>query len=223
MATRSQSAGKIESLEFAYVIGVYLGDGCTSKSSSGHCFRLSVIDKDFAEKTAKCLSIILEKNIKVFEDKWPQTRGYKSNFVTQAHGTGFCTFIETETNHKKVIPDFIKNGTIDQKKSFIEGIMDSEGFVTIHRDPKRKIPRYQVGLAMCDNFVEEVVEMMKLLGVIVLPRRTEIRYGFLPIHRYTINNKSWINSGMKFSIARKQNRLAHYLELSKSSETTRLE
>lgn len=223
MATRSQSAGKIESQELAYIIGVYLGDGCTSKSSSGHCFRLSVIDKDFAEKTARYLSIILEKKVIVFEDKWPQTRGNKSNFVTQAHGTGFCTFLEDETNRKKVIPDFIKSGTVMQKKAFIEGIMDSEGFVSIHRDPKRKIPRYQMGLAMCDQFVEEIVEIMRSLGVKVSPMRTEIRYGCLPIHRYSINNKSWIESGMKFSIKRKEDRLAHYLELSKSSETTRLE
>ena len=219
-----QSAGKKSTLKIhlnnrlAYLIGVYLGDGCVMMQPKfrNYSFWLSAIDKDFLENTAVCLEEYFNKKVKIFLNKtgcgWKE-RGTNPIWTTVVYGKEKCQMLKDLTKDKTIIPEMIYKADDDLKKWFIAGVMDSEGYVGKHH---RKDGSYQylMGIASADIWFEDFLDMMANFGVKIGKPRKEKREK--PWHKQVISHKiktiSFLTSGCFFTLNRKNKRLSEYIK-----------
>ncbi|MDD9727237.1 hypothetical protein PVV74_17385 [Roseovarius sp. SK2] len=205
-----QSAGK----SYAYLLGVFLGDGCVTMQptkNSGSVsvypvFRLNTIDEDFALSTKRALSKFTDRPISIH--KHEVSKSSKPNYSLRCGDPEICENLKSVTHQKKVIPDFVHDWSKGEKLAFIAGIMDSEGFVAANNsNPTNR--RYYMGYKSCDVWVPEFIRVLESVGIKIgkvsheKPRKAHYKSPT----RFSIKMQSWIDSGARFNIARKQNRV----------------
>lgn len=112
--------------ELSYLLG-----GRYSDSSVSGGFRLWVKDRDFAEKSAQCLSMVMGKSYEAYKNK----KGY---WVAQAFGKALVDFMRKPLNrHKPIIEAY--------PADFLRAFFDGEGSVEEYRRGKSKYTYGQVG------------------------------------------------------------------------------
>lgn len=200
-----QSAGK----SFAYILGVYLGDGCVTRISSGRyeVFRLNTIDRDFAEATKAALLDCGAKSVSI--STYAVKNSSNPNHALQCSYLAVSGALVTLTDSKSKLPD-MTDWPRDVKLAFIVGLMDSEGFVGANSNPTNR--RYYMGFKSCDPWVPDFIRMLESIGVKIGKVQVEKPYkpGYKPAMRFTIKMQSWIDSGLRFNIARKQSRVEEW-------------
>lgn len=203
-----QSAGKT----YAYLLGVYLGDGCVTTSGyTSIVFRLNTIDRDFAEATANALLDLTGKRPNIREHT---VKKGSNNFAISHACRGLCEQLVADTQDKQQIPIYVFGWPDELKKEFIIGLMDSEGFVGEQRkNPTNR--RFYMGFKSCDVWVPDFVRILQSVGVkigkigIEKPRKE----GYKIPTRFTVKMQSWIDAGCRFNIARKQSRVDRWAAL----------
>jgi hypothetical protein len=203
-----QSAGK----NYAYLVGVYLGDGCVTHqtdSKSGKTypvFRLNTIDEDFAEATKLAISELTNKPICI--NKHSVKKSSKPNYALRCGDKDMCEHLQNVTNHKNEIPEHIKSMDKEGKLAFIAGVMDSEGFVA-ERKKETTNRRYHMGYKSCDVWVPDFIKILESVGIRVgkVSQEQPRNLWFKTPTRFTIKMQSWVDSGARFNIARKQLRV----------------
>jgi hypothetical protein len=201
-----QDAGK----SFAYILGVYLGDGAVTKwTQEGRAdrliFRLNTIDQDFAETTKAALEQL--STYKVTIGCHAVSKSSKPNWYIALGDRVLCQRLVDETAKKQIIPEYVWGWPRDHKLAFIVGIMDSEGFVAGNSNQSGR--RFYMGYKSCDRWVPDFVRLLQSVGIIVgkigveKPRFS----GYKTPTRFAIKMQSWIDSGARFNIARKQARV----------------
>lgn len=204
-----QSAGK----SFAYLLGVYLGDGCVMQAvNRGHAttvFRLNTIDRDFAEATRAALQ-------ELGATRWCSLSTHavkgstKPNHALSARHDALTTELVAITDGKRKLPDGILDWPRDHRLAFIAGLMDSEGFVAADRNPTNR--RFTMGFKSCEAWVPDFVRVMESVGIRIGKVQTETRrkpHYKAPV-RFTIKMQSWIDAGARFTIKRKQDRVEEW-------------
>ncbi len=210
------------SKELAYLLGVYLTDGCISirrEPSPGCTFQLQVIDRDFAEKTLECLQAILPKcraNIGVYHQKRAGFGEESGTEITKyCVGVGFTPwrdFFFEQTGKKHHLPSLIWEAPLPIKKWFIAGVMDGDGCITV-ATKGRKNPRFSIGVGKTeDSRICEFKMLLESLGVRI--QSPEIipagyREHTVPFVRMKVNVRSFIGAGLFFAIGRKQEKLKY--------------
>lgn len=201
-----QSADK----SYAYLLGVYLGDGCVTQTSDGYpVFRLNTIDADFAEAVRQALESLTPRpiNINVHAVK----KSSKPNHSLRCGDPGICRRLVADTEGKAKLPDGIHEWPRDHRLAFIAGLMDSEGFVGANRsNPTNR--RFYMGFKSCDPWVPEFIRLVQGIGVRIGKVQTEepLRPGYKRPTRFTIKMQSWIDAGCYFNIRRKQDRVEEW-------------
>lgn len=197
-----QSAGKA----YAYLLGVYLGDGCVTTSGyTSIVFRLNTIDLDFAEATATALKDVTGRRPNIRKETVKKGR---DNYAMSHSCRELTDVLVADTCNKKIIPEYVFKWSDENKKAFVSGLMDSEGFVA----QKANCPtgrRFYMGFKSCDLWVRDFVRLLQSVGVKVGKVSTEKprKPGYKTPTRFLIKMASWVSSGCKFNIARKQNRV----------------
>jgi hypothetical protein len=202
-----KSAGK----DYAYIIGVYLGDGCVTHTPEGYLvFRVNTIDEDFALaiKSALCRLSNSPVNICKHEVKKSSKPNYSLRFGDQI----VCRRLVETTCNKMFLPATWIEWSKDMRKSLIVGLMDSEGFVAANSNPTNR--RYYMGFKCCDPWIYDFMRLLQSVGVIHGKVQVEKPYklGYKPATRFTIKMQSWLDSGMRFNIKRKQDRVDEWAE-----------
>jgi intein-encoded DNA endonuclease-like protein len=211
-----QSAGKT----FAYLLGVYLGDGCVTTSGivaagtgrASLVFRLNTIDNDFADATADALLDLTGKRPNIREH--PVKKG-SNNFAMTHACRELCEQLVSDTNDKTAIPAYVFGWADNLKREFIAGLMDSEGFVSMNSQGTA-----YMGFKSCDVWFADFVRILQSVGVqigkigVEQPRKP----GYKTPRRFTVKMRSWVDSGCRFNIQRKQRRVNAWAE-KVSSET----
>lgn len=203
----------------AYLIGAYLGDGCVSfvPKYGNYFFSLNAVDKEFVEKVAECLEEFFDKKPSLFLDKsgggWKK-RGTKPLWKTVVYGKVKCQELRDITHDKTVIPEIIWKSSKEKQRAFIAGVMDSEGYVGKHYNKQQDRTQYLMGIASADVWLEDFIELLTQHNIKCGKRYKEkqVKPWHKPKLRYKINTMSWIRSGCKFSVDRKNERLKDYLE-----------
>ena len=205
-----QQAGK----SYAYILGLYMGDGCVSRQpeKGSHRFRLNVIDKDFAEYAMGHLFKLTGRKTSIFQQNghfWAFSFGWKA----------LCDHLEEVTDKKKKIPEFVFGWNREMKQKFIEAQLDSDGYVAV--DKKRQV--YSMGFKNCDSWFDDFVKLLHDVGLKTgkIGHQPGRKPGYLDAKRVYINLQSWLKSGFSFSCGRKQDRIKKY-ELRQSSTTNTL-
>lgn len=197
-----QSAGK----SYAYLLGVYLGDGCVTNTADGYpVFRLNTIDEDFALAVKDAIKEVSTYPVNIC--KHEVKRSNNPNYSLRCGDPSMCRNLVMDTAAKESLPD-IKEWSRDEKHAFISGLMDSEGFVaaTSNNHTGR---RFYMGFKCCDPWVMDFARMLQSVGIRHGKVQVEAPYkeGYKPATRFTIKMQSWVASGVRFNIMRKQRRV----------------
>lgn len=204
-----QSAGK----DYAYVLGVYLGDGCVTwlndRGKKRKQFRLNTIDEDFARATAKALTALYsEYKATVCRHS---VKGGRDNWALSFRAPELCEWLVSETSAKQQIPAWVLEAPREDRIAFVAGLMDSEGYVAYRKETRWAATNrnYMLGYKSCDAWIPDFLRILDGLGV---------RYGSMSVEKprkagyktptgFRIKIQSWIDAGCYFNIRRKQDRI----------------
>lgn len=217
--------------ELAYLLGVYLTDGSISNFSDKwgtySNFSLKSIDRDFVEKTLSCIKkLIPECKANVYEQearerKWPDGKisACKKQYCLNVGFTKQKDFFENQTGKKHHIPMIIWNTPLDIKKSFIAGLMDGDGFISVINRCDGVI-QTNIGMGQVESgWIYEFIQLMNEMGVKTRKPEIATKNRNIPVVSVRLNLEDYISGGFFFTIERKQKRLKDLIK--KRSETKR--
>ena len=210
----------------AYTIGAILGDGhmrYVPSYGNGSYYLTEVAGMD-------------EEIIKRVQYEWYITFGksYKIQFRKLDSGIDFFTirassghihhYFYNLTNGRTEIPIEIIRSNVDIKKSFVAGLMDTDGTVklteTWNGSRTKKNPRWQLGFVNTElKIVESLASLLTSMGVRVGKMNTYVRGGYRTSYGIFPNIRDFIDLGFYFQVQRKQQRLNDYLLHVVGSET----
>lgn len=200
--------GKPAEKNFAYILGVYLGDGCITKDQYAHRFRLNTIDIEFATATKNAFVALGsgQGSLTVHAVK----KSSKPNCAFTVRHDEVCQALMRDTEGKKKIPDYVFEWSRENQLAFITGLMDSEGFVAANSNSTNR--RFYMGFKSCDVWVPEFIRLLEIVGVKIGKVQTEkpLKPHYKAPTRFTIKMKSWIDQGCRFNIPRKQERVEQW-------------
>jgi len=209
-----QSAGK----SYAYLLGVFLGDGCVSRDERDyHIFRLNTIDEDFAIATKNAIANLSSRNVGI--SKQVVKKSSRPNYALSCCDQELCKNLVLDTYGKTQIPNFTMLGSAGE---FTVGLMDSEGFVAEKTENKTGRAFY-MGFKSCEVWVPEFIKIVQSVGLKIGKIQIEKPYkeGYKAATRFHIKMQSWVDSGLKFNIARKQDRVDRWAATVPYSERSR--
>lgn len=210
--TNGIEAGK----SYAYLLGVYLGDGCITNQNGKSVFKLNTIDEDFA-LTVKATIENLGHKAKIYKHEVKKSKN--PNYSLWCGSQDMCNTILIDCAGKTRWPLF---PTTESKKDFIVGLMDSEGFVA-EKTQNKTGRAYYMGFKSCDVWVPELIRLMQSVGLKIGKIQTENpkKPGYKAPTRFHIKMQSWVDSGMRFNIKRKQDRVDRWANTVPYSERSR--
>lgn len=220
-----QSAGK----SFAYILGVYLGDGNVSRHLAKNWdgvlerfsqFRLNTIDLDFAEAVRTALIDLTGRKITIHT--YAVSKSSKPNNALSCGDEELCNKLVIDTEGKSYIPSYVFDWSKEEKLAFVAGLMDSEGFISKKHGSN---VTYYMGFKCCESWVYDFARLLNTVGIQVgktaecPPYKAHYK---TPI-RFHIKLPTWVNAGAYFKIKRKQDRVEIWKNCKLSSTTNMLE
>lgn len=210
--TIGQSASK----SYAYLLGVYLGDGCVTTQGGKLVFKVNTIDEDFALAVQNALKDI---GCKSAIYKYGVKKSSKPNYSLWCGDQELCKNLRIDCAGKTRFPVF----TLQQSAhAFIEGLMDSEGFVAEKTENKTG-RAYYMGFKSCDVWIPDFIRLLQSVGLKIGKTQTEkpVKPHYKAPTRFHIKMQSWVDSGMRFNIKRKQDRVDRWASTVPYSERSR--
>ncbi|SRR5678816_3083044 len=208
--TNGVEAGK----SYAYLLGVYLGDGCVTRYNKGIAFRLNTIDEDFALAVKAALETITTVPVRI----WKETvkKSSKPNYALCCADEVLSASLVMTTGNKQKLP------LTDFPEDLIVGLMDSEGFVAEKTEHKTG-RAYYMGFKSCDVWVPDFIRLVQSVGLKIGKIQTEKPYKphYKEPTRFHIKMQSWVDSGLRFNIKRKQDRVDRWAATEPYSERSR--
>ena len=211
--TADNHAGKIQYEKFsfdkdkAYLIGVYLGDGCCHKSKS-YGFTIISADKDVIERTCNIVSKLLRKECYVQEIKPNQTQLYRFRVYSKR----LFEILTSQTNKKSEIPQSIINSDKKIISEFIAGLMDTDGYISTGTN-KFGWQRFSLGFTNSGKWTDQFITILKNSGVKVGKKTLKKKYRSLKekdCYQININLRSFVENELYFNCQRKQSLLEKY-------------
>jgi len=202
-----QSAAK----SYAYLLGVFLGDGSVSRGR----YAQSTIDKDFADAVVAAFADLSDCRVCVsYQEKPKKDRPASPIWNVSCGDKALAERLVADTKGKTIIPDYVHAWDDELRKQFVIGLMDSEGFVAANGNGrgynwKRTNRAYYMGYKSCDIWVPDLIRIMEGVGLRIgkISQEQPRKPGYKTPTRFHIKMQSWINAGMRFNIARKQDRV----------------
>lgn len=192
-----REAGK----SYAYLLGVYLGDGCVTRYNNGIAFRLNTIDEDFALAVKEAIGSLSDVPVRIWKEEVKKSS--KPNYALCCADEQLAEQLVASTNGKLELPD-----VGEFSKDLIIGLMDSEGFVAKNTNNHTNRGFY-MGFKSCDVWVPDFIRLVQSVGLRIGKVQTERPYKphYKAPTRFHIKIQSWVDSGMRFNIKRKQDRV----------------
>uniref|UniRef100_A0A6M3XMJ7 DOD-type homing endonuclease domain-containing protein n=1 Tax=viral metagenome TaxID=1070528 RepID=A0A6M3XMJ7_9ZZZZ len=191
----------------SYVIGVYFGDGYTGLNHGGikaRFFRLEVIDKDFRDFAAQSCDIAFPD---YHTTRFEHIKSEKKYYGLQVRGIG--TYLETVTGKRRFIPNFVYTND-DNKRMFVEGMMDSEAWISINVSKSGNTIHGRFGFAITSEIIHELARLLSQLNVKYGKISTFTKNRKKPLKTITLHIPSFLDAGLKFHIERKQSKLEKF-------------
>jgi len=210
----------------AYSIGAILGDGHmryipSHGNGSWYSTELAGMDIEVLEKFQSEILFAFGKSYPI------HTKRLKSGidfFTVRASSGPIHHFFWGITSGKQEIPSEIFRSSDDTKRSFVAGLMDTDGTVKLNEtwngSKTNKNPRWQLGFANTKlGIVESLASLLHSMGVKVGNIQSTPRGSYRTIYNIHPNIRSFIDAGFYFQAKRKQERLNDYLLHVVGSET----
>jgi hypothetical protein len=205
-----------ETKELAYLIGVYLGDGSTTikldkKKGNTYRFQLGSVDLEFVDKVEEYLKTLgLHSTRNTYKNSNRNPKWNDMYFLTVS-SKDFVFYLREQTENKVKIPKWIYKSE-ENEINFVNGVLDSEGFMTKSKVPYGSGFRYQVGVCVTAEWIYDVIPILKKYGVSVCNECKRILPSGKTSRLFQFNIISFSKSPFKFCIKRKLVRLEEYLK-----------
>ncbi len=192
---------------FSYLLGSLFGDGCLYIGKNTYQFSITSEDYDFCEK---CQIIVNELFGKSGRIKTVKKNNRISYYQLVICSKDIVYFLKDLTENKTKIPTFIYKNK-ENKKSFIQGLMDSDGWISKVNASDGYI-RYRVGFNNISEWTNEFKDMFSGLGVRTgKMRKVSNSRSIREAYTFTINTFDYC-SNIGFRIDRKRGISREYLE-----------
>lgn len=191
--------------ELAYIMGVYLGDGCIYKGS----FIVTTIDRDFLDRVRGCCQRLLSDSLpepyKVCYETKKKTPRVKWDFRFRCHD--LCDWLLKMCADKTRLPVSFPGDDPKLSLALFTGFMDSEGYCAVSKETNGKA-RFAIGMTCGDPVIHDIIKLAQRMGL--HPRKTRYNTSTKAGHPM-IDCKFHVDdiarSPFNFTIARKQRRL----------------
>ena len=134
----------------------------------------------------------------------------KPSYRWTTYGKEIAEEILKETEDKKKIPGWIMNGADEIKKSFIGSALDGNGYISIMQGRKGQSLHFEAGFSHQKPVIEQFKELLDSVGIKCYKLR---KYDNADCHKFRFNTTDLANSGIKFSIIRKQEKLNKIIKI----------
>jgi hypothetical protein len=192
--------------ELSYLLGVFLGDGSISQKRT---FELQTIDRDFAEYT-QARMFVCGKNNPTLKEVGRLTSAGKIVYRASLHDAEFCRVIRRFCPDKESLPREFYSWPWTIQKELIEGLMDSEGYVSKYNEHLAGIHTvYQmsVGIGAKNGWLKELHSFLREKGWKIGEITTSILKDGNGFFKFHFNKSDFLSRDLKFNIQRKQSRL----------------
>jgi len=197
----------------AYFYGVFLGDGFLGKARGQYRFiALKAVDPDFVRTWRDCVERLYGKELKIYTMK-PDKPNRQSLYLCKFFNGEVIDELRKLTHEKTEIPNFVHDGDVNIKKAFIQGLMDSEGYVKLSLSP---IKQNDIGVyfAATSSWVKDLWHIFSEIGIEVSKIHIrKFKDGRKNVYWFKINILDYIASGLTFNIERKRKRLRFISEI----------
>ncbi len=191
---------------FSYLLGSLFGDGCLYIGKNCYQFSITSEDYDFCEK---CYNIVNELFGKKGRIKTVRKNNRISYYQLVVCSKDIVYFLKDLTESKTKIPTFIYKNK-ENKKSFIQGLMDSDGWISKVNASDGYI-RFRVGFKNISEWSNEFKDMFIGLGVRTgKMRKVSNNRSIREAYSFTINTFDYC-SEIGFRIDRKKRISSEYL------------
>ena len=191
----------------SYVVGVYFGDGCVTRrrmnvnGTENRCFSLSVIDRDFRDYTAAQAALAFPEATVYPFDTYRAGKG--QIYMLRVERIGH--YLEQITGKRTIVPNFAHRP--ENVGPFLEGLLDSEGWVTDTTYLRKNEIACVVGFAITSELAHEFKGMLEGIGVKVGKVHTKKLPSGLIAKQMHFNTASFLESGLSFHCWRKQRKI----------------
>lgn len=188
---------------FAYLLGCYFGDASVFKRHGSYAYSFECIDIEFIEKVASLLSCWTGRDVNIHK------RRDSDKYYLQVTSKDFGLFIK-DTGGCRYIPNYVFDWDKDLQREFLEGVLDSDGWISRRENPNGNV-RFQMGYGTTYSWTYDIKRLLQSFGVVChklreIPTKNKVQLSFI------INIASFINSGLRFSIKRKQMKVNDYCD-----------
>lgn len=205
--------------DIAYMLGVYLTDGCmTFDGKTGNLrFKLNVIDREFLEFV---LDAYERTSGKVYNRVW-ELKKDKAHHSTKYAACMTCNDLNKwmyfETNSKTRLPQSIWGASKECKLAFSAGMLDGDGWVAKGKNNSKYTDKswtqYRIGFCSQDEWIYDFGALLNGIGIsttkiqVFIDPRSE-----KPIYRFDIHKETYVSNGGYFRVERKWKRYVEYAE-----------
>lgn len=204
---KSSIADNQQGNALSYLCGVFVGDGCFLAKKD--IFHVKSIDEDFIDHIIHQFKI-LKKDVgynKTLQNQHKNAFGTKPIWHLDIRCVSEIENFNQITHQKREIPIIAYKFS----KSFIEGILDSDGWFTIN--VCKGVVRASCGMAKCNDIYFDIIKMLHRMGIKTHKMRTrKLKSGKL-LKEIRFNVHSFLDSGLMFHLKRKQDRVERYREI----------
>ena len=196
---KSDGAGNQQGQALAYLLGVYFGDGCVPEGRK--CFVVKSIDRDLIEYIREQYNVAfpgMECSINT-----EANQGYGAKLLHRFYGSSGMDFVNL-THKRQELPIL----AFSYPRPFIEGMLDSDGFAGLQATGSTI--RFQVGMSKTTDIYHDVYKLICSLGIKCQKLQTQTLTSGKILKRIRFNPQSFLDSGLRFHTARKQDRVDAY-------------
>jgi hypothetical protein len=202
--------------DMAYHLGVYMGDGFLERyyRPNSRCtyIGLKSIDLDFVQHWVNVMERLTGKRYAIHTEK-AQTVKHNVRYRARAANKELVEMTLLMTGEKTKVPDEILHGEPEVKKAFLQGLMDSEAWISAILKPLG-MSYISLSFGVTDHWCKEVEMLFNELGIETSKMQHKKSY-IHPISKtprkeffaFNIHVLQYVDAGMGFTMKRKQDRL----------------
>lgn len=204
--------------DLSYHYGVFMGDGFTERYKPGSSvvyMGLKSIDLDFVEHYQSVLFRLTGKLYKMRAE----SESNPNRHARYRCRVGHRELVEQTllaTQKKEIVPESVTNGTDAMKSAFIQGVMDSEAWISMSLNPIGP-SHIQLTVGVTSAWITQCHSLFADLKIATTkistrkfkqddPKYLKPRKDF---HSFSINILDYVDAGLTFNIKRKRDRLEY--------------
>lgn len=198
-------------LDLAYLLGMYLTDGCVKWTKSGQ-FRLKSIDKDIAENIAMIgYRLFGHMPIISFQKNGGTSKG--NHYEVSIYSKDLCKWLEDSTDHKRYLPPFVYGESVEWRKEFLAGLLDGDGWCSVSFVRKKNNPTgnaswwASIGLCgMTDTYMNGMSKFFATMNI-DFSHYDSITKAGTSMREYKLKTSSFVENNLYFRCKRKSDKL----------------